>query len=213
MKNLRYSSRSLRLAACGGTLLLAALASQGWAARRPATSTPSRAGSSRSILAGSKLDAATKIDFTFSGAGHQSEQVHLRDTYADVPSPYACFYHEGIMFGVTGPLLELRTNKQGPKLWTLHLLLHGTIGAGSLPVVSPQPALTYNGDNSARQQSFYPQIVLPPLRQGTLSAKLLPADKSGRLRGTFAGTLVTDKGEFVTISNGSFDLPRRPDLN
>jgi hypothetical protein len=160
---------------------------------------------------GYRGDAASKVDFTFSGAGHHAEQVHLRDVNPEVTAPYACFYHDGIMFALQGPVVELRTSKQGPKIWSFHLLLKGSPTTASLSVDGSQPALVYNGGETS-QQAFFPQIILPPLRQGTLAAKFLPAPK-GRLRGTFSGTLVTDKGEFVTVSNGSFDLPRRPDLN
>lgn len=148
------------------------------------------------------------MDFTFGGAGHSNELVHLRDNAPAVTAPFACFYHDGSLFGIPGPIVELRTSQQGPKRWSLHLLLEGTSASASLPANGSQPALVYSS-GEANQQAFYPEIVLPPLRKGTLSAKFLPAPKS-RLRGTFAGTLVTDKGEFVTISNGSFDLPQRP---
>ncbi|MDO7884466.1 hypothetical protein [Hymenobacter cheonanensis] len=158
-----------------------------------------------------KGDPATKVDFTFSGAGHQNEQVHLRDTYADVPAPHARFYRSGAVLGLPGPVVELRTEKQGPKLWNMKLLLDGTPESASLRITSPEPALVYNGGEPG-QQSFFGQLMLPPLKRGTLSAHFLPATK-GRLRGTFAGTLLTDKGEEVTVRNGSFDLPRLPDLN
>ncbi|MDQ2769360.1 MAG: hypothetical protein M3Y54_02520, partial [Bacteroidota bacterium] len=161
--------------------------------------------------AASRGDAASKVDFTFTGLGHQNEPVHLRDNDPRVPAPYARFYHSGIMFGIEEPIVELRTSKQGPKRWSFHLLLKGTPTSASLPVVSPQPALVYNGGETS-QQAFYPEIMLPPLKQGSLTVQLLPAAK-GRMRGTFAGTLTTDKGIFVTISNGSFDLPRLADLD
>lgn len=199
----RFSSRLVRHTA-GGVLLLAGLV-----AGRPAR--PAANLAARPDAPGYRGDPASKIDFTFTGAGHQNEPVHLRDTDSSVPAPYACVYHDGIMFGIQGPIVELRTNQQGPKIWSFHLLLTGTPASASRPVASPQPALVYNG-GAAGQQAFFPELIFPPLRRGTLSAKFLPAAK-GRMRGTFAGTLVTDKGEFVTVSNGSFDLPRRPDLN
>ncbi|GAA4506346.1 hypothetical protein GCM10023172_35500 [Hymenobacter ginsengisoli] len=178
----------------GAALLLAAL---GPAASRPAPPY--------------KGDPATKVDFTFSGAGHTNEQVHLRDIYPEVPAPHAVFYHEGMMQGVPGPLVELRTEKQGPKLWSMKLLLEGSPESASLRIASAEPALVYNG-GEPKQQAFFGQLFLPPLKRGTLSAHFLPAPK-GRLRGTFAGTLITDSGEEVTVRNGSFDLPRLPDIN
>ena len=199
-------SLSLLRPALGG-LLLAALAG-------PAASHPALAGrppASQCRVASGRGDAASRVDFTFSGAGHPSAQVHLRDVYPEVPAPFACVYHDGSVFGVQGPIVELRTSKQGPGLWSFHLLLPGTPTMASLPVASPQPALVYSGGEPG-QQAFYPQLVFPPLKRGTLRVQFLPAPK-GRLRGTFAGTLVSDKGEFVTVSNGSFDLPRRPDVN
>jgi hypothetical protein len=156
-------------------------------------------------------DAAAKIDFTISGGGHQSERVMIRDVYPEVSPPYAQFYHSGIMFGIDAPILELRGGKLGPRLWAIHFLLVNG-GPGALHVGSVQPAIIYNGDNSKGQQSWFPQIVLPPLKQGTLAATVLPNSPPGRVRGTFAGTLVDDKGNEVSVSNGTFDLARRPDV-
>jgi hypothetical protein len=157
-------------------------------------------------------DASTRIDFTISGGGHQGERVQIRDVYPEVTSPYAQFYHSGITFGIDKPILELRGGKLAPKLWAVHFILVNGGGSAGMRVGSVQPAAIYNGDNSAAQQSWFPQIMLPPLKEGTLSATLSPNPPPGRLRGTFAGTLVDDKGNEVTISAGSFDLPRRPDV-
>jgi hypothetical protein len=187
-----HSSPNALRPAAGAGLLLAALL--GLSASKPVY----------------KGDPATKIDFTFTGAGHQNEQVHLRDVYPEVPTPHALFYHDGTVQGLPGPLVELRTDKQGPKLWSMKLLLQGSPESASLRIASPEPALVYNGGEPG-QQAFFGQLMFPPLKRGTLTAHFLPGPK-GRLRGTFAGTLVTDKGDFVTVSNGSFDLPRLADI-
>jgi hypothetical protein len=156
-------------------------------------------------------DTAAKIDFTISGGGHRGERVQIRDVYPEVSPPYAQFYHSGIMFGIDAPILELRGGKLGPKLWAIHFILVNG-GSGGMRVGSAQPAAIYNGDNSAAQQSWFAQIILPPLKQGTLSATLSPSSPPGRVRGSFAGTLVDDKGNEVTLSDGTFDLARRPDI-
>ena len=157
-------------------------------------------------------DAAAKIDFTFTGGGHQNERVQIRDVYPEETQPYACFYRNGLILGLEKPVLEVRGGKLGPKLWAVHFLLQNDGGPGPMHVLSPQPAVIYNGDNSPRQQSWFPMLILPPLRQGTLAATLIPGGPPGRVRGTFAGTLIDDTGKEVTISNGTFDLLRRPDI-
>lgn len=163
--------------------------------------------------AGAPRDAAAKVDFTFTGQGHTDEVVHLRDVYpAGVEPPSARFYKSGITFGIPDPILELKAGNLGPKMWRLHFLLKNVDGAKTLPVDSPQPALIVNGDNGPRQQSFYPVLTfLDGEHRGNLAVTLLPSPKN-RVRGTFAGTLVFTDGTYVTVTKGSFDLPRLKDL-
>lgn len=161
---------------------------------------------------GRPLDPAARVDFTVTGGGHEGEQVRIRDAYPEEEQPAARYSQSGIMYGIDGPILSLRAGKLASRLWAVHFLLDTRGGDGAaLPVVSPQPALIYHGDNSARQQSWYPLIDLPPLTRGTLTVKVLPGGPPGRVRGTFAGTLVDEHGVAVTVADGRFDLARLPD--
>lgn len=157
-------------------------------------------------------DPAMRVEFTITGGGHQNERVQIRDVYPEIQAPFARFWRSGAIFGEMGPVLELRAGKTGPRVWAVHFVLKGTRDSGAMPVTSAEPAVIYNGDNSPRQQSWFPRIILPPLKQGTLAATLLPSTTAGRVRGTFAGTLVDESGNEVTITNGSFDIARQPDM-